>query len=110
MSSMRHTHGGPTPALNARLPASEAGSAYRSGVKSEGAGIRIHAMDRSVSSATRLAPLRLYYVCRLSRGIRRVGNDRAHGRAPAKATSFDIAYLAGVSQPTVSRALRGRPQ
>lgn len=30
------------------------------------------------------------------------------GRAPtAKPTSFDIAYLAGVSQPTVSRALRG---
>ena len=30
------------------------------------------------------------------------------GRAPSgKPTSFDIAYLAGVSQPTVSRALRG---
>ena len=27
-----------------------------------------------------------------------------------KATSFDIAYRAGVSQPTVSRALRGSPQ
>ena len=31
--------------------------------------------------------------------------DRAKGQR--KATSFDIAYLAGVSQPTVSRALRG---
>jgi DNA-binding LacI/PurR family transcriptional regulator len=39
-----------------------------------------------------------------------VSNGKAHGRAPAKATSFDIAYLAGVSQPTVSRALRGSPQ
>lgn len=32
------------------------------------------------------------------------------GRKPSgKPTSFDIAYLAGVSQPTVSRALRGDP-
>jgi DNA-binding LacI/PurR family transcriptional regulator len=38
-----------------------------------------------------------------------VSNDKS-GRGPAKATSFDIAFLAGVSQPTVSRALRGRPQ
>jgi DNA-binding LacI/PurR family transcriptional regulator len=30
-------------------------------------------------------------------------------RPKGKATSFDIAYLAGVSQPTVSRALRGSP-
>ena len=30
-------------------------------------------------------------------------------RSRDKATSFDIAYLAGVSQPTVSRALRGSP-
>jgi DNA-binding LacI/PurR family transcriptional regulator len=37
-----------------------------------------------------------------------VSNDKA--RTPSKATSFDIAYLAGVSQPTVSRALRGSPQ
>jgi DNA-binding LacI/PurR family transcriptional regulator len=28
---------------------------------------------------------------------------------PRKATSFDIAHMAGVSQPTVSRALRGSP-
>ena len=33
-------------------------------------------------------------------------SDKAHGRA----TSFDIAFLAGVSQPTVSRALRGSPR
>jgi DNA-binding LacI/PurR family transcriptional regulator len=38
-----------------------------------------------------------------------VSNDKAQGRAAGKATSFDIAYLAGVSQPTVSRALRGSP-
>src|SRR3954471_6465920 len=30
-------------------------------------------------------------------------------RMPAKPTSIDIAFLAGVSQPTVSRALRGSP-
>ena len=28
---------------------------------------------------------------------------------PRKPTSFDIAQMAGVSQPTVSRALRGSP-
>ncbi len=35
--------------------------------------------------------------------------SRGCGQLPGKATSFDIAYLAGVSQPTVSRALRGSP-
>jgi len=39
-----------------------------------------------------------------------VSGDKAQGRAPGKATSFDIAYRAGVSQPTVSRALRGSPR
>jgi len=34
-----------------------------------------------------------------------LSSDKAH-----KATSFDIAYQAGVSQPTVSRALRGSPR
>lgn len=37
-------------------------------------------------------------------------HEKAHGRGPVKATSLDIAYRAGVSQPTVSRALRGSPQ
>ncbi len=32
---------------------------------------------------------------------------KSRGRTPGRPTSFDIAYLAGVSQPTVSRALRG---
>jgi DNA-binding LacI/PurR family transcriptional regulator len=40
----------------------------------------------------------------------RLSSDKAHGRAPGKATSFDIAFQAGVSQPTVSRALRGSPR
>ena len=39
-----------------------------------------------------------------------MSHEKAHGRTAAKATSFDIAYRAGVSQPTVSRALRGSPQ
>jgi DNA-binding LacI/PurR family transcriptional regulator len=39
-----------------------------------------------------------------------LSSDKAQGRAPGKATSFDIAYQAGVSQPTVSRALRGSPR
>lgn len=39
-----------------------------------------------------------------------MSSDKADGRAPGKATSFDIAYQAGVSQPTVSRALRGSPR
>jgi DNA-binding LacI/PurR family transcriptional regulator len=38
-----------------------------------------------------------------------VGNGKGHTPAPAKPTSFDIAYRAGVSQSTVSRALRGSP-
>jgi len=44
----------------------------------------------------------------LSGGL--LSGDKAEGRAPGKATSFDIAYQAGVSQPTVSRALRGSPR
>ena len=39
-----------------------------------------------------------------------MSREKTHRRATAKATSFDIAYQAGVSQPTVSRALRGSPQ
>jgi DNA-binding LacI/PurR family transcriptional regulator len=39
-----------------------------------------------------------------------LSQEKTHGRAPGKTTSFDIAYRAGVSQPTVSRALRGSPQ
>jgi hypothetical protein len=36
--------------------------------------------------------------------------EEAMGRRPSnKPTSFDIAYLAGVSQPTVSRGLSGFP-
>jgi DNA-binding LacI/PurR family transcriptional regulator len=38
-----------------------------------------------------------------------VSGNKAQGRGPGKPTSFDIAYRAGVSQPTVSRALRGSP-
>lgn len=39
-----------------------------------------------------------------------LGCARERGKSMAlKATSFDIAQLAGVSQPTVSRALRGSP-
>ena len=41
------------------------------------------------------------------RGAGQVSDTKALGRVPGKATSVDIAYLAGVSQPTVSRALRG---
>lgn len=44
------------------------------------------------------------------RGTGEVSNAKTLGRAPSKATSFDIAFLAGVSQPTVSRALRGSPR
>jgi DNA-binding LacI/PurR family transcriptional regulator len=38
-----------------------------------------------------------------------VETEKARTKLPGKATSFDIAYLAGVSQPTVSRALRDSP-
>jgi DNA-binding LacI/PurR family transcriptional regulator len=40
---------------------------------------------------------------------RRVGSPVVPIKVAGKATSFDIAELAGVSQPTVSRALRGSP-
>jgi DNA-binding LacI/PurR family transcriptional regulator len=36
-------------------------------------------------------------------------SEKTGGVAPAKSTSIDIAYRAGVSQSTVSRALRGSP-
>jgi DNA-binding LacI/PurR family transcriptional regulator len=38
-----------------------------------------------------------------------VETEKARTRVAGKATSFDIAFLAGVSQPTVSRALRDSP-
>lgn len=38
-----------------------------------------------------------------------MNNIKIPARPSNKATSFDIAYRAGVSQPTVSRALRGSP-
>jgi DNA-binding LacI/PurR family transcriptional regulator len=42
--------------------------------------------------------------------IERIGEERCRSvSGQRKATSFDIAHLAGVSQPTVSRALRGSP-
>ena len=37
------------------------------------------------------------------------GRAQARRSMAEKPTSFDIAFLAGVSQPTVSRALRGSP-
>ena len=43
--------------------------------------------------------------CAAGRGVQ--VSDEVPQRPQRKATSFDIAYLAGVSQPTVSRALRG---
>ncbi len=39
----------------------------------------------------------------------RIRNPQPVPHSQRKPTSFDIAYLAGVSQPTVSRALRGSP-
>ncbi len=38
-----------------------------------------------------------------------VHSEKTRGPVHGKATSFDIAYEAGVSQSTVSRALRGSP-
>src|SRR5580698_2572797 len=46
----------------------------------------------------------------MGRGGIDLNHEKAHGRVSGKATSFDIAYQAGVSQPTVSRALRGSPR
>jgi DNA-binding LacI/PurR family transcriptional regulator len=46
----------------------------------------------------------------MGRGGIDLSHEKAHGRVSGKATSFDIAYQAGVSQPTVSRALRGSPR
>ncbi len=44
-----------------------------------------------------------------NREIQKLSSDKVLARVSGKATSFDIAFLAGVSQPTVSRALRGSP-
>ncbi len=46
--------------------------------------------------------------CGVLAGTGQTGGE-ASLAAQRKATSFDIAHLAGVSQPTVSRALRGSP-
>lgn len=54
-----------------------------------------------------------FVIChnRFAAAERAYGDDEKAGpmTAPRKATSFDIAQIAGVSQPTVSRALRGSP-
>src|SRR5215472_7118073 len=51
----------------------------------------------------------IYRACDLTSTLAEVGSGMWPGRSMHMATSLDIAQLAGVSQSTVSRALRGDP-
>ena len=105
--------------LSAALPGTAA--AYRAGTShrkirhtysSEKTGVP-EARRADPTAAFRLASLLPLFGLILKRCGRGTGiqvSAKTHGRVSGKATSFDIAYRAGVSQPTVSRALRGSPQ